>query len=127
MNLYHDLILDHYRNPRNFGTLANPDIVVKETNASCGDEIEMFLTMSLRPAGIRLIHWRGQGCAISMAGASMLSDQVKNRKFKIRNILEITDHDMIEMLGGEISSARIKCATLALTALRKAIVAEGKE
>lgn len=134
-NIYHDLILDHYRNPRYFGTLENPDVVVKETNASCGDEIEIqlgverFTNNDLRITNLR---WRGQGCAISMAGASMLSERVTTRmkdegqgtkdgkSITIQEILGMTDQDMVEMLGGEISSGRMRCATLALIALQKA-------
>lgn len=133
LSIYHDLILDHYRNPRNFGSLEKPDIVVKETNSSCGDEIEMFLTINHQPLTISQLRWRGRGCAISMAGASLLSERVTTRMkdegqgtkegktITIQEILGMTDQDMVEMLGGEISSGRMRCATLALSAMRKAL------
>lgn len=120
-NIYHDLILDHYNNPRNFGALEKPDVVVLETNSSCGDEIEMFLTIDHQLLTISQLRWRGRGCAISMAGASLLSEQI-GRIGQIRKIRQISERDVVSLLGGEISSGRMRCATLALVALRKALL-----
>ncbi|MBI2310181.1 iron-sulfur cluster assembly scaffold protein [Candidatus Collierbacteria bacterium] len=124
-NIYHDLIIDHYQHPRNFGELKNPDAVVQEANASCGDLIE-FQVRVKRSANreqrteIGEIAWRGVGCAISTAGASLLSERVKQIR-RISQISQISQAGMVELLGGDISHARIKCAILPLVALQKAI------
>ena len=121
MSLYHDLIIDHYKNPRNFGELENPDVTAQEANASCGDLIEFSLIINHKSLIIHEVKWRGVGCAISTAAASLLSERIKNSKLKIKNLLDMTDEDMVEMLGGDISPTRLKCATLSLKALQKAL------
>ena len=128
MNLYKDLILDHYKHPRNFGELKNPDAIGREANATCGDLIEFQIGLkkglsSGLSGGESLIGevaWRGVGCAISTASASLLSEQIRQIG-QISQIRQISDRDVLDLLGGEITSARIKCATLPLFALRKAI------
>ena len=78
MNLYRDLIIDHYQNPRNFGELKNPDAVARETNASCGDMVEFAIKVKpFAINGLRItdVKWRGVGCAISTAAASLLSEK----------------------------------------------------
>jgi nitrogen fixation NifU-like protein len=122
MSLYHDLIIDHYKNPRNFGTLDKPDLVAQEANASCGDLIEFQIEMShiaRRTSHVAQIKWRGVGCAISTAAASLLSERIKSQEPRAKNILEMTDEDMVKMLGGDISPTRLKCATLSLKAIQK--------
>lgn len=126
MSFYHDLIIDHYKNPRNFGTLENPDLTAKEANASCGDLIEFQIKIKRtenreQRTMISGISWRGVGCAISTAAASFLSERVKSKKYGVREIMKMTDEEMVEMLGGDISPTRMKCATLALKALQKAL------
>ncbi len=129
MNLYRDIVIDHYQHPRNFGELKNPDATAREANASCGDMVEFQIKIkkgvSLPRQGDSLIEqiaWRGVGCAISTAAASLLSERVKQIS-QIRLISLISQTDMIKMLGGDISHARIKCATLPLVALKKALQA----
>ena len=129
MSLYHDLIIDHYKNPRNFGVLENPNATAQEANASCGDLIEFSLIINHKTCpesveGSLIIHgvkWRGVGCAISTAAASLLSEQIRSKKYGVKKIMEITDEEMVKMLGGNISPTRLKCATLALKALQKAL------
>jgi nitrogen fixation NifU-like protein len=125
MNLYHDLIIDHYRHPRNFGELKNPDATAREANASCGDMVEFQIKVirdKSQERRISEIAWRGVGCAISTAAASLLSERVKQIR-QISQISQISQKDMIALLGGDISHARIKCAVLPLVALKKALQA----
>ncbi len=130
MDVYRDLILDHYRNPRNFGHLKNPDVVVEENNISCGDriviEIKLYSPFSLprRQAGIlhsriKDIRFSGEGCAISQASASMLTEKVK--KLSGKQILSMTLDDIIEMLGTTLTPSRVKCALLPLEVIQKGI------
>ncbi len=126
MSLYHDLIIDHYKNPRNFGVMENPDAMAQEANASCGDLIEFQIKVNKtrnkkQETMISEISWRGIGCAISTAAASLLSEQIRSKKYGVKKIMEITDEEMVKMLGGNISPTRLKCATLALKALQKAL------
>ena len=124
MSLYHDLIIDHYKNPRNFGVLENPDAVAQEANASCGDLIEFQIKIKRiqnSVFSIQNLKWRGVGCAISTAAASLLSEKIQHSAFSIQYLMSMTDEDMVEMLGGDISPTRLKCATLSLKALQKAL------
>ena len=120
ISLYHDLIIDHYQYPRNFGELKNPDATAREANASCGDMVEFRIKVTSDKLQVTSIAWRGVGCAISAAAASLLSERGKQIR-QIRLIRQISQKDMIDLLGGDISHARIKCATLPLVALQKAI------
>ncbi len=116
MDFYRDLILDHYRNPRNFGHLTKPDVVMEEHNVSCGDRIVMEITFDSR---IKDIRFNGEGCAISQASASMLTEKVKGLETK--KILSLRPEDIIEMLGTTLTPSRVKCALLPLEVLQKAI------
>ncbi len=116
MDLYRDLILDHYHNPRNFGHLGKPDVVVEEYNASCGDKIVMEITFDTRVKDIR---FSGEGCAISQASASMLTERAKTLDKK--KILSMSLDDITNMLGTTLTPSRTKCALLPLEVLQKAI------
>lgn len=116
MDLYRDLILDHYRNPRNFGHLDKPDVVVEDHNISCGDRI----IIEIRGKGkIDDIRFSGEGCAISQASASMLTEKVKGMSKK--QIAKMILNDILAMLGTQLTPSRVKCALLPLEVLQKAI------
>ena len=121
MDLYRDLILDHYRNPRNFGHLPKPDATAEAANISCGDRIVMELLITHHPSPITIgdIRFSGEGCAISQASASMLTEKVKDMSKK--QIARMTLDDILAMLGTELTPSRVKCATLPLEVLQKAI------
>lgn len=115
MSMYQDIILDHYRNPRNFGKLEKADHTVSVSNPLCGDKI----SMEIIEEGdiIHNIAFSGEGCAISKAAASMLTEYVKG---KSKDELRKLDKSFImEMLGLELSPNRIKCALLSWEALIK--------
>ncbi len=115
--MYRDNIIDHYQNPRNYGRMENPDIRLRELNPVCGDEIEIFV--KLNSARIKEIKFWGKGCAISQAAASILTDEIKGKA--LREIKEITNERMIELLAIPVSPVRMKCAILALKTLEKGI------
>jgi nitrogen fixation protein NifU and related proteins len=117
-DLYRDEILEHYRNPHNFGTLSEPDAVQELANPLCGDRITLMLGIN-DEGTIEQVAFTGRGCAISQASASMLTDQI--RGLKIDDVATLDRDAVLENLGIEISPARLKCALLSLQALRGAL------
>ncbi len=115
MSEYRQIIIDHYKNPRNMGELIGADKTIDEANSSCGDLIKIFV--KLTNGKITDMKWQGVGCAISTAGASMLSEKVTGMN-KI-DLEKFGETGVVEMLGGEINVGRMKCATLAYRGLLK--------
>ena len=114
-DLYRDYILDHYKNPRNSGELADATHRYHDTNPLCGDEITMMLKVD--GAGVvDDVRFIGRGCAISQASASILTEEVKGKTLDELRSLD-RDH-VLGNLGITISPARIKCALLGLKALK---------
>lgn len=108
-DIYRQQILDHYRNPRNYGELDDPTFSHVGENTMCGDEVE--LDVRLDDGVIEAVAFRGDGCAISQASASLLTEQLVGMDL---DELEALDRDdMLELLGVDISPMRIKCAVLA--------------
>ena len=116
MSPYEDLIIDHWRHPRNKGTLENPDVDVTEANVLCGDVLR--LQLKIRGGTVVDAKFDGRGCAISMASASLLTEMIKGRK--LEELRKMRDEDLLEALGG-VMKPRLKCALLSLRALRKAL------
>lgn len=114
--LYRENIIDHYNNPRNFGKLSEYDVHVRETNPLCGDELEFFLKFTKKGC-ILAIGFTGVGCAISIAAASMLTENLQGEKKG--KIFSLHDKDTYKLLGVSISPARQKCALLAQNGLKK--------
>jgi len=112
-----EFILDHYKNPRNFGTIEDADLSYEEGIPSCGDVIR--LDLKVKDKVLEDVKFSGTGCAISQASVSILTENVIGKKAE--DILSLTDHDMLEALGGQVSPIRFKCALLGLTVLKKAL------
>lgn len=119
MDIYRQLILDHYKNPRNFGHLSKPDIRVEEGNVTCGDRIVIELKVDKKTKKIVEISFSGEGCAISRASASLLTEKVKS--FTFGQVMKITTQDILRMLGTPLTPSRVKCAILSLEVLQKGI------
>lgn len=117
MDLYRENILDHYKHPRNFGHLPKPDVVMEEGNVTCGDRIVMEIKCK---ATIEDIRFNGEGCAISQASASMLTEKVKG--MSVAKVQQLSRKDIEDMLGTTLTPSRVKCATLPLKVLQKAII-----
>jgi len=113
-DLYRDYILDHYKNPRNAGELADATHRYHDTNPLCGDEITMMLLVE--DDRIRDVRFIGRGCAISQASASILTEEVKGKT--LEEVRAIDREHVLANLGITISPARIKCALLSLKALK---------
>jgi nitrogen fixation NifU-like protein len=116
-SLYREAILDHFRNPRNKGTLDPADYSYEDVNPLCGDEIRM----DLRSDGERIteVRFSGRGCAISQAAASILTEMVEGRP--LDEVKAISREDLLDELGVPISPARMKCAMLGLKVLKAGI------
>lgn len=115
-DLYREHILDHYQNPRNYGTLESPDQTFEDSNPLCGDRIRIDL--KLEKEHIADIRFSGRGCAISQAAASILTEMVKGRS--LNEVKVLTAEDLLEELGVPISPVRRKCALLSLKVLKAA-------
>ena len=113
-DLYRQNILDHYQNPRNFGTLPKPDISVEDSNPLCGDKIRMDLLVT--EGRVEDVRFSGVGCSISRAAASMLTEEIKGKT--LEEVKRIGRDEVLEMLGIELGPVRLKCALLALKTLK---------
>jgi nitrogen fixation NifU-like protein len=110
-DMYRQQILDHYKNPRNYGELEDPTFTHVGENPMCGDTIEMDVVLDDDEETVERVAFRGDGCAISQASASMLSEELAGTP--VDDLLAMDRDDIIDMLGVEISAMRVKCAVLA--------------
>jgi nitrogen fixation NifU-like protein len=119
-DLYRELILDHYKNPRNRGQLAAADVRVEGQNPLCGDEVAISITFDGTET-VEDIRFEGRGCAISQAAASMLTELVKGRS--VSDVASMPKEELLEELGVplEQNPARLKCALLAFGVLKVAL------
>jgi nitrogen fixation NifU-like protein len=115
--LYREVILDHYRNPRSHGLLDAPDAQAEGQNPLCGDEV----TVSLRFDGdaIAEVGFEGRGCAISQAATSMLSELVQGRT--VDEVARLPKEELLEEIGIPLTPVRLKCAILGLGVLKVAL------
>ncbi|OGD86714.1 hypothetical protein A2164_03555 [Candidatus Curtissbacteria bacterium RBG_13_35_7] len=122
MDLYREEILEHWRNPNNFGKLNNADLVIRQVNSLCGDEVRFYIKLSQKPKvksqkQIVDVRFEGVGCAISIASSSILSEKIKGKS--IKEINKLTSEKVLDLVGGKISPARLKCVLLPLEAIKK--------
>lgn len=116
-DMYSQNIIEHYNEPRNFGRLKNHTHFAREVNSLCGDEIEMFLNVENNV--VKDIGFIGNGCAISQASCSMLTENIKGKS--LDEIRKLTKDNIVKMLGIDISPVRLKCALISLSAVFSAI------
>jgi len=117
-NLYREHILDHYANPRNQGTLDDADISCEWDNPVCGDVVRIDLR--LENGRVSEARFSGQGCVISMASASMLTEEILGKT--VEELKALQDEDMFSILGITLGPARAKCGLLPLQVLQKGLV-----
>ena len=110
-DMYRQQILDHYKNPRNYGELEDATFSHVGENPMCGDEIRMHVRLDGDDETIERVAFEGDGCAISQASASLLSTKLQGKT--VPELLEMDRDDIVDMLGVDISPMRMKCAVLA--------------
>ncbi|MBE44467.1 MAG: SUF system NifU family Fe-S cluster assembly protein [Thaumarchaeota archaeon] len=114
-DIYREIILDYYRNPRNFGKIDSPDISISDSNPLCGDEIEIHVKFD--GDKVKDVKFTGKGCAISQASASMLTEMIMGKN--LEDMKNVGKDDILESLGlSNLGPARIKCALLSLKTLK---------
>jgi len=113
-DLYREVILDHYQNPRNYGTLEPADISYEEDNPVCGDHIR--LDLRLKDGRVDEVRFSGHGCAISQASASMLTEAIQGKT--LEELKAFSKDDVLDLLGIPLGPVRMKCALLSLKVLK---------
>jgi nitrogen fixation NifU-like protein len=123
MDYYREYILDHYRNPRNYGTLEHPSAHAEDSNPLCGDQLAIDLLVE--GDLVKEVRFKGRGCAISQASASMLSELIEGRP--VEEVVKLGKDEVLDALGISISPARTKCAFLSLRVLHRSLALAGLE
>lgn len=116
-SLYKEIVLDHYKNPHNFGELDPADYTAEDSNPLCGDQIRMDLRVE--DGTVTDVKFSGRGCAVSIAAASILTDMVLGRP--LDEVRQISKDELLDEIGIPVSLARMKCATLGLTVLNMSL------
>ena len=116
--LYREVILDHYRNPRNHGAIEGFDSHAEGENPLCGDEVSMWVRIG-RDGRIEDVGFEGHGCAISQAATSMLTEMVKGRAAD--DVASLPKEELLEEIGIPLTPVRLKCALLGLGVLKLAL------
>ena len=118
-DVYREIILDYYRNPRNFGKLERFDIDSHDTNPLCGDEIDLQIRVG-DGSKIEEIRFTGKGCAISQASASMLTELAKGKPLEW--VKSLAKEDVFKLLGNpDLGPSRVKCALLGMKVLKTGV------
>lgn len=117
MNIYAEEIIAQYEHPHNKGRIANASASFHEYNPTCGDDITVYLV--IKDGKVSDVKFDGSGCAISVASASMLTDEIKGKR--LEEVEKLGVHDLIDLIGIDPGPARLKCATISLKSIKKAL------
>ncbi len=121
--MYKEVLLDHYKNPRNAGSLDGPDYQASGENEVCGDHVTWYV--KTQEGVIEQAVFDGDGCAISQAATSMLSERIQGKT--VEEVLAMGREDMLGILDTELTPLRVKCALLGLKTLQKALTGDTDE
>lgn len=117
--LYREVILDHYKNPHNYGLLEEPHAHAEGQNPLCGDEVSVSVTFAADGETIENVGFEGRGCAISQAATSMLTDIVKGKT--AAEVAGLPKEELLDEIGIPLTPVRLKCAILGLGVLKVAL------
>jgi nitrogen fixation NifU-like protein len=117
--LYREIILDHYKNPRGHGVMEDPDVEAEGQNPLCGDEVSIYVAFREDGETIDEVKFSGRGCAISQAATSMLTEIVEGKTAS--EVATMPRDELLDELGIPLTPMRLKCALLGLTTLRLAL------
>ncbi len=118
-DMYQERILQHYRSPRNFGPLEEADLTGEESNPLCGDHITMRLKLDPQHQRVEEVRFEGDGCAISVASASLLTEGLTGKS--VDEVKKLARDDVLAALGIPLSPVRVKCALTGFVALGRAL------
>jgi nitrogen fixation protein NifU and related proteins len=117
--LYREVILDHYKNPRGHGLIEHPDAEAEGQNPLCGDEVSIYVAFGEDGDTIDDVKFSGRGCAISQAATSMLTEMVKGRS--ATEVATLPRDELLDEIGIPLTPVRLKCALLGLSTLKLAL------
>jgi nitrogen fixation protein NifU and related proteins len=117
--MYREVILDHYKNPRGHGILEEADAQAEGQNPLCGDEVSISVRFASDGETIEDVGFEGRGCAISQAATSMLTELVRGRK--ATEVAELPKEELLDEIGIPLTPVRLKCAILGLGVLKVAL------
>src|SRR4051795_9653299 len=118
-NLYREVILDHYKNPRGHGVIEDADAEAEGQNPLCGDEVSIYVEFGEDGETIDEVKFSGRGCAISQAATSMLTELVQGRS--AAEVAALPRDELLEEIGIPLTPVRLKCALLGLSTLKLAL------
>jgi nitrogen fixation NifU-like protein len=117
--LYREVILDHYKNPRGHGVIEGADAAAEGQNPLCGDEVSVFVSFAPGSDVIDEVKFSGRGCAISQAATSMLMEMVEGKS--AGEVASMSKDELLAEIGIPLTPVRLKCALLGLTTLKVAL------
>jgi nitrogen fixation NifU-like protein len=117
--MYREVILDHYKNPRGHGVLEHPDAEAEGQNPLCGDEVSIYVAFAEDGRTVEEVKFSGRGCAISQAATSMLTEMAAGRT--ATELAALDKDELLDQIGIPLTPVRLKCAMLGLTTLKVAL------
>jgi nitrogen fixation NifU-like protein len=117
--MYREVILDHYKNPRGHGQMENADAEAEGQNPLCGDEVAIYVAFGEDGETIEEVKFSGRGCAISQAATSMLTEMVQGKT--ATEVATLDKQELLDEIAIDLSPVRLKCALLGLTTLKVAL------
>jgi nitrogen fixation NifU-like protein len=118
-DMYREVILDHYKNPRGHGLIDDADAQAEGQNPLCGDEVSIYVAFDSDGETIDEVKFNGRGCAISQAATSMLTEMVRGRS--ATEVATLSRDELLEEIGIPLTPIRLKCALLGLSTLKLAL------
>lgn len=112
-----EIVLEHYREPHNYGSMENPTVSVTEANPVCGDTVN--LSLLIEGGIVKDVKFVGKGCSISQASASMLTDRIKGAS--LEDVRKIVEKSIVDMIGLNLGPTRERCALLSFNTLQKCL------